>query len=439
MPPKRATRKAAQKTPKQDDELDIVNVTMDEDEEKHEEDVQELSDSSDSLFSEEKPTKKKKAAQRKAPKPKAKPKKKKESKKEPETVAVVPSKRPQRNKAKPKPESEVDESSSSMLSKDDESASEEPIPTKVKRTRSSKNKAPPSDAIELYTPLNVLSNKYLGFHESTEGQLATAVHGAKGRSIALYLGPSRTWNRRIIDDAEINDFKQALIDKHIDPAFILAHSSLLTNYASAEESIRNKSFHALKEEMIVANRAGVKMVNIHPGSTKNIVTLEEGMKNVADVINKVHAVKETGDVMVILENCAHLGKTGTVGRTFEELKGIIDLVKDKTRVGVCLDTCHLYGGGVDIRTAEAFEKRMVEFDTIIGREYLRGMHLNDSKGAFGSGVDRHDIPTKGLMGKAPFEYIMNSPRFDNIPLILETAEQTLDILRTLEKLEKTGS
>jgi deoxyribonuclease-4 len=166
---------------------------------------------------------------------------------------------------------------------------------------------------------------------------------------------------------------------------------------------------------------GLKYLNFHPGSSLGKVTEEECLKLVADSVNE--ALSRTKDVVLVIENTA--GQGSSVGYRFEHIATIIELVEDKSRIGVCLDTCHLFAAGYDIRTYRAYQKTMEEFGDVVGFEYLKGMHLNDAKSTLGSRVDRHHSIGKGNIGLDAFRFIMNDERLDGIPLILETIEPSI--------------
>ena len=166
---------------------------------------------------------------------------------------------------------------------------------------------------------------------------------------------------------------------------------------------------------------GLRLLNFHPGSHLKEISLETCLDRIADSINMT--LDATHDVTAVIENTA--GQGSNVGYAFEHLAYIIDKVEDKSRVGVCIDTCHTIAGGYDLTTEESYEATFRKFDEIIGFKYLRGMHLNDSKKGLGSHVDRHDSLGKGILGKELFRRIMQDPRMDNIPLILETPDESI--------------
>lgn len=199
---------------------------------------------------------------------------------------------------------------------------------------------------------------------------------------------------------------------------ILPHGSYLINLASSDPIVSAKSYKAFIEELVRCDQLGLRLYNFHPGSTAGLSTPAEALSNVAARINAAHEETRGSEVVCVLESVA--GSGDSVGGTLEDLAYIISLVTDKTRVGVCLDTCHLFSRGYDITNAAQFEKFMQRFDDVIGAHYLKGMHINDSRFPLASRRDRHEHVGKGFMGLDAFEYIMNSPRFNQIPLILET-------------------
>lgn len=178
-----------------------------------------------------------------------------------------------------------------------------------------------------------------------------------------------------------------------------------------------KSRAAFLDEMQRCEQLGLKLLNFHPGSHLNKISSEEAsLDRVAESINI--SLDQTGGVTAVIENTA--GQGTNLGYKFEHLAHIIDKVEDKNRVGICLDTCHSFTAGYDLRTSEACDKSFGEFEEIVGFEYLRGMHLNDSKPDLGARVDRHESLGKGKIGLECFRYIMNDDRFDEIPMVLET-------------------
>jgi deoxyribonuclease-4 len=179
---------------------------------------------------------------------------------------------------------------------------------------------------------------------------------------------------------------------------------------------------------------GLDRLNFHPGSHLNLISEEQCLKNIAESINWV--LNQTTGVIAVIENTA--GQGSNLGFSFYQLKSIIEQVEDKSRVGVCIDTCHAYSAGYDIKTKAGFEKVFQEFDEVVGFHYLKGMHINDSKKELGSRVDRHDSLGTGTLGMEVFECIMNDSRFDGIPLILETPNEELwaEEIQTLKKMQK---
>ena len=216
-------------------------------------------------------------------------------------------------------------------------------------------------------------------------------------------------------------FKQNCEIKGYQPWQILPHASYLINLGHPEKEPLQKSRLAFIDEMQRCEQLGLDRLNFHPGSHLNGVTVEECLATIAESINI--ALDESNGVIAVIENTA--GQGTNLGFSFFHIKEIIAQVEDKTRVGVCIDTCHAYSAGYDLKTSEGFDAVFKEFDEVVGFEYLKGMHLNDSKKDFGSRVDRHDSIGKGTIGMEVFELIMNDNRFNGIPLILETPEEEL--------------
>ena len=222
-------------------------------------------------------------------------------------------------------------------------------------------------------------------------------------------------------DENIIQFKANCKSRGFAPQHILPHDSYLINLGHPEEEGLQKSRTAFIYEMQRCEQLGLKYLNFHPGSHLKKIDPEKCLERIAESINI--ALEQTSGVTVVIENTA--GQGTNMGNRFEDLALIIKNVKDKTRAGVCLDTAHTYSAGYDIKTAKGFDNTLKEFDKIVGIKYLKALHLNDSKKAHGSRVDRHESIGKGTLGLEPFRFIMNNPQFDNIPMVLETPDQTL--------------
>ena len=219
-----------------------------------------------------------------------------------------------------------------------------------------------------------------------------------------------------MSEKSISLFKQRCSEGGFDPRYILPHDSYLINLGNPDEEALQKSRAAFLDEMQRCEQLGLCMLNFHPGSHLKKISVEECLDKIAESINL--ALAQTGGVTAVIENTA--GQGSNVGNRFEEIRYIIDKVDDKSRVGVCIDTCHTYSAGYDI--VGAYDEVFEEFDKVIGFDYLRGVHLNDSKKALASRVDRHDSVGDGTLGTEFFKRFMNDARFDNIPIILETPD-----------------
>jgi deoxyribonuclease-4 len=202
---------------------------------------------------------------------------------------------------------------------------------------------------------------------------------------------------------------------------VLPHDSYLINLGHPDPEALEKSRAAFLDEMRRCEQLGLSLLNFHPGSHLDRIDVDACLRTIADSINR--ALEVTDGVTAVIENTA--GQGTNLGYRFEHLAAIIDRVDDRRRVGVCIDTCHTLAAGYDIRSVETCTETFAELDRVVGFGYLRGMHLNDSKKGIGSRVDRHESIGKGEVGTTVFEFIMNDPRFDGIPLILETPESDL--------------
>ncbi len=282
-----------------------------------------------------------------------------------------------------------------------------------------------------------MSNKYVGAHTSAAGGVYNAIRNAEAigaKAFALFTKNQRQWKAKPLDAETIDTFKRMLEESGILPKHVLPHDSYLINLGHPEDEKRQKSFDAFVDEVERCMQLGLDRLNFHPGSHLKKITEEQCMDYIADNMNRT--LDRTEGVTLVLENTA--GQGSNLGWKFEHLAYIIDRIEDKSRVGVCIDTCHMFTAGYDIRTRDAYDVSMAEFGNVIGFDYLRGMHLNDSKPGLGSHVDRHESIGKGKIGLEAFRFIMNDPRMDDIPLILETIDETIwaEEIRLLYSLEE---
>ena len=263
--------------------------------------------------------------------------------------------------------------------------------------------------------------KYIGAHVSASGGVEFApvnAHEIGANAFALFTKNQRQWVSKPLTEESISLFKENCEKYGLQPEYILPHDSYLINLGHPEEEGLQKSRAAFLDEMQRCELLGLKLLNFHPGSSLNKISIEDCLSLIAESINI--ALEKTKGVTAVIENTA--GQGSNLGSKFLKLKYIIDRVNDKSRVGVCLDTCHTYTAGYDI--VNEYDKVFDEFDKEVGFNYLRGMHLNDSKKALSTHVDRHDSIGEGLIGKAFFERLMRDSRFDNMPLILETPDES---------------
>ena len=265
-------------------------------------------------------------------------------------------------------------------------------------------------------------NKYIGAHVSASGGVENApthAHNIGANAFALFTKNQRQWASPPLTDKSINLFKERCAEYGFLPEHILPHDSYLINLGHPEEEGLIKSRTAFLDEMQRCEQLGLKMLNFHPGSHLNKETPEECLNRIAESINQ--ALARTQGVTAVIENTA--GQGSNMGHRFEHLRYIIDHVEDKSRVGVCIDTCHTFTAGYDL--SNHYEEVWTEFDQIVGWNYLRAVHLNDSKKPLASRVDRHESIGKGLISFEFFRQLMSDSRFDNIPIILETPDETL--------------
>lgn len=281
--------------------------------------------------------------------------------------------------------------------------------------------------------------KFVGAHVSSSGGVENAPLNAKkigAKAFALFTKNQRQWRAKPLSDKSIEAFKQNLKDANIEPKHVLPHDSYLINLGHPEEEKLQKSQEAFIDELNRCEQLGLDKLNFHPGShlvkvskrdkeyqSKIDNAERESLDRIAKSMNLAIEATAGSKVKLVIENTA--GQGTNLGYKFEHLAYLIDRVEDKSRVGVCLDTCHTFTAGYDLRTKEAYEETMRLFGEIVGFEYLMGMHINDSKAKFASRVDRHHSLGEGEIGWDAFRFIMNDDRLDDIPLILETIDESI--------------
>ncbi len=266
--------------------------------------------------------------------------------------------------------------------------------------------------------------KYIGAHVSISGGVENAPLNAEkigAKAFGMFVKNQRQWEAKPFTQKNIDDFKNNCAKYGFQPKHILPHDGYLINLGHPEKEGLEKSRKAFLDEMQRCEQLGLDRLNFHPGSHLGKISEEECLKNIATSINIV--LEKTKGVTAVIENTA--GQGTNMGHTFEQIKFMIDLVEDKSRVGICIDTCHSYSAGYDLKTPEGYKQTFKKFDEIIGFKYLKGIHLNDTKKAFSSRVDRHDSLGKGLLGMDTFRQLMQDIRFDDIPIILETPDEDL--------------
>jgi len=260
---------------------------------------------------------------------------------------------------------------------------------------------------------------YAGCHVSAAGSLDKAIDNAllsNAKSFALFLRNQRSWAAKPLDPEVARKFKEKCTKHEFPTHLILPHGSYLVNLGSPKEETRKKSVETLIDELKRCEMLGLNLFNIHPGSSCGDISREDCIKYIAGGINK--ALSVTQGVKVVLENMSRQGNT--IGGDLSELRQIIDLIEDKTRIGVCIDTCHAMAAGYNLNTQEGFDELIKDIDVKIGFEWLVGLHLNDSKGEAGCKLDRHENIGKGKIGMDGFKRIMTCKHFTDLPMILET-------------------
>jgi deoxyribonuclease-4 len=295
--------------------------------------------------------------------------------------------------------------------------------------------------------------KFVGAHVSSSGGVENAPLNAKkigAKAFAMFTKNQRQWVAKPLTAKSIDGFRRNLEEVGIEPKYVLPHDSYLINLGSPEREKLQKSRDSFLDEIKRCELLGLDKLNFHPGShmvkiskrdkeydKKIAVEEDKCLDLISDSLNLAIEKTKDSNVKLIIENTA--GQGTNLGYKFEHLAHIIDKIEDKSRIGVCLDTCHTFASGYDLRTKEAYERTMSEFDRIIGFKYLMGMHINDSKSKLASRVDRHHSLGKGELGWDTFKFIMNDKRLNNIPLILETIDSSIweQEIRELYNLIKT--
>jgi deoxyribonuclease-4 len=266
--------------------------------------------------------------------------------------------------------------------------------------------------------------KYIGAHVSAAGGVENAPLNAVkigAKAFAMFTKNQKQWQAKPLSPENIVAFKENLAAAGISSRHVLPHDSYLINLGHPDPEKREKSVLALLDEARRVEQLGLDYLNFHPGSHLGLMEDKKCLEAIAAGMKRILA--ETSRVSLLLETTS--GQGGYVGYRFEHLADILAIVGQKERSGVCLDTCHVFAAGYDLRSAETYEKTMNDFDRIIGREYLLAAHINDAKVDFGSRKDRHDSIGRGRLGMEAFRLLMNDPRFDELPLILETIDDAI--------------
>lgn len=266
--------------------------------------------------------------------------------------------------------------------------------------------------------------KFIGAHVSASGGIGNAVLNAEAigaNAFALFTRNQKTWTSKPLSYDEIHSFQHLLSDRGFQPQYVLPHDSYLINLGCPNEENLLKSRNAFLDEMTRCQQLGLTMLNFHPGSHLKLISEQQCLDQIAQEINL--ALEKTEGVTAVIENTA--GQGTNLGYRFSQIARIISGINDKSRVGVCIDTCHTFAAGYDLSNEMGYQFTMDEFEQEIGFKYLRAVHLNDCKKPCGSRVDRHETLGNGFIGPDFFRRLMHDERFDNMPLILETPEPAI--------------
>lgn len=265
---------------------------------------------------------------------------------------------------------------------------------------------------------------FVGPHVSIAGGVCNAPMNAKkvgATGFGMFVKNQRQWVAAPLKTEEAEAFRKAMAENGYDVRQVMPHAGYLINLANPDEAAHGKSMESLLDELARCAALGLLQLNLHPGSSLHKLSTEAACDRVAESINA--ALAKTKGVTIVIENTAGCG--AVLGSKFEEIARIFGGVADKSRIGVCIDTAHTFAAGYDIRTRDGFLKTMDELDKVVGLKYLRGMHLNDSKPDLGKHVDRHESLGKGKLGFGVFEVILSDRRFEDVPLVLETPDESL--------------
>ncbi|KAI7574347.1 hypothetical protein D0869_06692 [Hortaea werneckii] len=305
-------------------------------------------------------------------------------------------------------------------------AEEQKPPKRAAPTKRKSKAEQEAELVEMPLAQRTLGQKlYIGAHVSAAGGVQQSVFNSVhigANAFALFLKSQRKWANPPLQDDHCSTFHQRCKDHTYDQAqHVVPHGSYLVNLAHTDKGRTKQAYDSFLDDLKRCERLGIRLYNFHPGNDQ-CGDRPKSIAHLAANINKAHS--ETNTVTTVLENMAAGGNV--LGSSFEDLRDIIALIDDKSRVGVCIDTCHAFTAGYDLRTPEAFKQTLDTFEEIVGFEYLRAMHLNDSKAPFASNRDLHANIGTGFLGLRSFHNVVNEPRFAGLPLILETPVDSLD-------------
>ncbi|XPS74335.1 DNA-(apurinic or apyrimidinic site) lyase [Ascochyta lentis] len=302
-----------------------------------------------------------------------------------------------------------------------EEADEAPTKKRVSRAKKSNEPVPPLEARTADSKLRI------GAHVSVAGGVHNAIPNLLhigANAFAMFMKNQRKWDNPDMDPEHATLFINGCKDHNIEVGdCCLPHGSYLVNLAHPDSERKKQAYDCFQNDLVRCEKLGIKLYNFHPGNA-NATTREEGIKLIAENLNRAHADPATGSVITVLETMASLGNT--IGGTFEDIAAIISHVEKKDRVGVCLDTCHVFAAGYDLRTPDTYAEVMKKFDQVIGLKYLMALHVNDSKAPLASYRDLHARIGTGYLGLRAFHNLVNDTRLHGLPMVLETPVDSVD-------------